>query len=60
MPEKNLPETYKGYRTAELLRVWEEIKRPEGTRAPKEMIAAMNELLKEYRLGLFSVVDNGK
>ena len=56
MPEKDLPETYRGYKTAELLKVWEEIRQPEGTRAPEAMIAAMRALLREYRLGMFSVV----
>ena len=57
MPEKNLPQTYKGYSTKSLLETWEEIKRPEGTKAPQEMIFVMREFLREYRLGLFEKVE---
>ena len=56
MQKSNLPKTYKGFLTEELLKVWEEIKTPEGTKASKEKILAMGELVREYRLGLFSVV----
>lgn len=60
MHAKNLPVTYKGYLTEELLKTWEEIRSPEGTRAPREVIAAMNELLREYDLGLFGVLEKNK
>jgi len=48
---KNLPKTYKGYPTQELLEIWEQVKGPginEGT--PKEKISAMSDLLREYKL----------
>ena len=55
MESNNLPEIYKGYKTKNLLQVWEEIKAPGGTKAPKEMITAMDSMLREYRLGKFSI-----
>jgi hypothetical protein len=47
---KNLPQTYLGYSVKELLQVYEELKTPQGTKAPKEKIAAMSKLVLEYRL----------
>ncbi len=58
MQNKELPQTFKGYSTKDLLRTWEEIKSPKGTKAPQEKILAMNQLLREYRLGLFSQIRN--
>ena len=55
MESNNLPEIYKGYKTKNLLQVWEEIKAPGGTKAPKEMITAMDSMLRECRLGKFSI-----
>ena len=56
MESNNLPETYKGYKTKDLLQVWEEIKAPGGTKAQKEMIKAMSSMLREYRIGIFSII----
>lgn len=56
MESNNLPETYKGYKTKDLLKVWEEIKAPRGTKAPKEMIKAMDSLLREFKFGIFSII----
>ena len=56
MESNNLPETYKGYKTKDLLKVWEEIKAPGGTKAQKEMIKAMSSMLREYRIGIFSII----
>jgi hypothetical protein len=50
MESKNLPKTYKGYSVKELLQVLEELKTPKGTKAPKEKIQAMYELVREYHL----------
>lgn len=36
MQKQNLPEKYKGYMTEDLLKVWEEIKTTEGTKAPEK------------------------
>ena len=55
MDSNNLPETYKGYKIKDLLRTWEEIKAPGGTKAPEEMITAMGSMLRELRLGKFSI-----
>ena len=55
MESNNMPETYKGYKTKDLLKVWEEIKAPGGTKAPEEMITAMGSMLRELRLGKFSI-----
>ncbi len=52
MQDQTLPENYKGYSTKDLLKVWEEIQRPGGTKAPREKILAMRALLKEFRLGV--------
>ena len=56
MESNNLPETYKDYKTKDLLKVWEEIKAPGGTKAQKEMIKAMSSMLREYRIGIFSII----
>ena len=52
MEFENLPKTYEGYQTEELLKVWEEIKTKEGTKAPVEKIQAMRRLLREFKLGV--------
>ena len=51
MQDKDLPKTYKGYSTQELLRIWEQVK-GEGIceDTPEEKILAMDELLREYKL----------
>jgi len=51
MQRKNLPKTYKGYDTEELLKILDEINRPGGTRAPQEKILIMREMLMEYKVG---------
>ncbi len=53
MQNKNFPKTYNGFYTDDILRTWEEIKTPQGTKAPKDLILAMRQFLIEYRLGLF-------
>ena len=58
MELKILPETYKGYPTDDLLKVWQEINSKEGTNAPREKIKIMSTFLREYKLGLFSLVKN--
>lgn len=56
---KELPDTFQGYKTADLLKIWEEIK-GDGTKAPKKQIKAMRFLIKEHRLGIFGAIDNAK
>ncbi len=56
---KELPETYQGFKTADLLKTWDEIK-GDGTKAPKNQIKAMRFLLKEFRLGIFGAFDRAK
>jgi len=51
MPPKNLPRTYKGYDTGDLLQTLDEINSPGGTRASIEKIIIMGEMLEEYKLG---------
>ena len=51
MQKKNLPKTYKGYDTEELLRILDEINSPGGTQASKEKVLAMGDLLEEYKIG---------
>ena len=53
--KQKLPETFMGYSTKDLLRTWEEIQQTEGTKAPKEKIIAMDQLLKKYHPGLFNL-----
>lgn len=53
--EKDLPETFMGYSTKELLKTLEEISSPGGTKAPEEKIIAMRDLLREYRLGVYAL-----
>jgi len=51
MKNRNLPETYKGYLTKELLAMWspgEGLKIAPGT--PRDKIAAIGGLLREYKL----------
>ena len=52
MNEPSLPENYKGYSTADLVRLWDSI--PERTlespRVPREMVLTMRDLLTEYKL----------
>ena len=47
---KNFPDTYKGYSTAELIRVWEAIPHNRRPTEPPEKVLAMRALLREYRL----------
>ena len=51
MENKTLPKTYKGYPTAELLKIWDQVA-GEGITpgTPKEKILAMSQFLKEYKL----------
>ena len=58
MESNNLPETYKGYKTKDLLQVWEEIKSPGGTKASEEMILVMDGMLKDFKLGIFAVMED--
>ena len=58
MKSKNSPRIYDGYQTGELLRVWEEIRSKDGTKAPREMIKAMSGFLREYHLALFDAAKN--
>ena len=51
----HLPDLFKGYKTSELLQVWAEIQSPPGTKAPKEKILALRDLLRKYHLGLHSL-----
>ena len=55
LDEYEFPETYKGFSVSDLLKTWEEI-RGEGTKAPVEMIRAMRDFLREYKLGLFGTI----
>jgi hypothetical protein len=55
MQNKELPETYMGYSTKDLLRTWEELQKPGGTKASEEQIVAMDMFLKEYKLGVFGM-----
>jgi hypothetical protein len=57
MEKQSLPKTYKGYSTEELLNIWEEIRSPKGTSAPKEKILAMSQMIREFKLGIFSKID---
>jgi len=56
---KELPESYQGFKTADLLKTWEEIK-GDGTKASKKQIKAMRYLIKEFRLGIFGAFDRAK
>ncbi len=49
---KNLPETYKGYPTKELLKTWEELSSKDGTKSSRDQIVAMRHLLREFKLGV--------
>ncbi|MFV9690174.1 MAG: hypothetical protein ACNY01_04315 [Desulfobacteria bacterium] len=53
MQNKNFLKTYNGFSTDDILRTWEEIKTPQGTKASRDLILAMRHFLREYRLGLF-------
>jgi hypothetical protein len=60
MKNRNLPETYKGYSTKELLAMWspgEGLKIAPGT--PKDKIAAMGDLYREFRLTPIHQVELG-
>ncbi len=52
MKNKNLPKSYMGYSTEELLKVREEIAAG-GTKADKRKIKAMRQLIRDHRLFLF-------
>ena len=52
MKEEILPKEFKGYSTADLVKIWEDLKRGinlEG-KAPMEMISVMRELMEKYNL----------
>jgi hypothetical protein len=53
---KELPDTFQGYKTADLLKTWEEI-RTGGTKVSKDQVEAMRDLLAEYRLGIHGLHD---
>lgn len=57
MENKNLPESYKGYSTEDLLKTLAEIRSKEGTSAPREKILALSQMMREYDLGVFSKMD---
>lgn len=57
LDEYEFPETYKGFATRDLLQTWGEIK-GEGTKAPKEMIRAMGDFLREYKLGVHAQTED--
>jgi len=50
MNEMNLPETYKGYSTKELLAFWDRYCEGKERKAPVEKILAMRDLLREYKI----------
>ncbi len=50
MQEKNVPQTYKGYKTEYLIKILEEI-RDGGTKAKEEDILVMGEFMREYKIG---------
>ena len=50
---KNLPKTYKGYISSRLIEVWEEICAPERTSASPEGISAIDNLLRDYKIGVY-------
>jgi hypothetical protein len=50
MPDKNLPETYKGYSTKELLRFWKAYASGQEKGRPVEKLRAMSGLLREYKI----------
>ena len=56
---KELPETFQGYKTAELLKTWEEIK-TDGTKASEDQISAMRKLIAKFRMGIFGTYDKIK
>ena len=53
MQKKDFPQNFKGYSTEEILKTWEEIKTPEGTKASESLIRAMRQFLRKFRLGVF-------
>ncbi|WP_446008215.1 hypothetical protein [Candidatus Electrothrix sp.] len=52
MKEQNLPKNYKGYRTGDLLDIWNQIAVGDGIvpGTPREKIRAMNRFLREYEI----------
>ena len=50
MQFKNLPNNYMGYPVSELLQILKELQGAKGTKAPKEKILAMDEMVREYKL----------
>ncbi len=54
---KELPDIFGGYKTADLLKTWEEINKG-GTKAPKEQIEAMRNILADYKLGIYGAYEN--
>lgn len=57
MENKNLPESYKGYSTEDLLKTLAEIRSKKGTSAAREKILALSQMVREYDLGVFSKMD---
>ncbi len=58
MNERKLPSSYKGLSTRLILKTWNEIRSPGGTKAPKSVIRTMDEFLREYKLGIHGVIKN--
>jgi hypothetical protein len=56
---KKLPDIFGGYKTADLLKTWEEIKSG-GTKASKDQIEAMGNLLADHELGIYGIYDKSK
>ncbi len=52
MKKQNLPESYKGYSTDELLDMWDQIANRDGIfpGTPRDKIRAMNQFLREYEI----------
>ena len=52
MQSKNLPETYKGYSTEDLLEIYHQIphNRMDSPEPPRDKVIAMSSLLREYKL----------
>ena len=61
MQEKNFPKSYKGYETAELLEMWDQMAGDGITPGtPVEKIRAMSRFLRDYKLGIHDVaLENG-
>ena len=51
--KKDYPKSYKGYTVEEILKTWEEIKSPKGTKANEDLIRVTSQFLRDFRLGIF-------